>query len=109
MVVPVSMLDKREAEKATIAYMIDYYCRKQHKSNQRCLRCQKLLDYANARVDLCPFMETKTFCSNCKVHCYQKDKREQIRDVMRYAGPRMLFHKPIMALRHVYYQRKERS
>ena len=36
-------------------------------------------DYAWARSDHCPFMEAKTFCSNCKVHCYRPEMREQIR------------------------------
>ena len=50
------------------------------------------------------FMETKTFCSQCKVHCYKTKQREQIRKVMRFSGPRMLFYHPIMAIRHLYYQ-----
>lgn len=99
---------KREQEKATIAYMISFYCKKQHASKQLCDECRTLLDYANSRIDSCPFMETKTFCSNCKVHCYQSVMRRNIKEVMRYAGPRMLLHRPIMAMRHVYYQRKER-
>lgn len=32
-------------------------------------------------------METKTFCSNCKVHCYKPEMREKIRDVMRFPAP----------------------
>ena len=55
----------------------------------------------------CPFMETKTFCSQCKVHCYKKDKREQIRKVMRFSGPRMLVYHPVMAICHLYYQMKD--
>ena len=35
------------------------------------------------------------------VHCYQPQMREQIRQVMRYSGPRMLFHHPVMAIRHL--------
>lgn len=27
----------------------------------------------------CPFMENKTFCSNCKVHCCKPEMRERIR------------------------------
>ena len=100
---------KREQEKETIEYMIRYYCHKKHKEKGLCEECSRLLEYANQRIDKCPFMESKTFCSNCKVHCYNKDMREKIREVMRYAGPRMLLHKPIMALRHVYYERKERK
>jgi hypothetical protein len=28
--------------------------------------------------------------------------RQQIKDVMRYAGPRMLYHHPILAIRHIW-------
>ena len=31
-------------------------------------------------------MEQKTFCANCKVHCYKPEMREQIRKVMRFSG-----------------------
>lgn len=107
MAVPVNTLAKREEEKAVMAYMVRYYCDKKHSSKHFCQNCQELLDYATARINNCPFMETKTFCSNCNVHCYKKDMREQIRVVMRFSGPRMMFHKPIMTIRHIYYQRKE--
>lgn len=59
------------------------------------------------RSDTCPFMETKTFCSNCKVHCYKPDMREKIRAVMRFSGPRMMLYHPVMALRHVMESRRE--
>ena len=40
-------------------------------------------------------------CKNCPVHCYKPEMREQIRIVMRWAGPRMLFYKPIAAIKHL--------
>lgn len=84
--------------------MIHLYCRKNHKDKELCQECLDLYEYAKMRIEKCPFMETKTFCSQCKVHCYKKDKREQIRKVMRFSGPRMLVYHPIMAIRHLYYQ-----
>ena len=104
-----TITSKREKEKAVITYMIRYYCRKKHAHKIVCEDCQALISYAHQCIDRCPFMESKTFCSNCKVHCYQKEKQEQIRKVMRFAGPRMLFHKPGMAMAHMYYARKERK
>lgn len=99
---------KRQQEQQTIYTMIQLYCRKNHHHKEcLCEECQELYDYACKRIDLCPFMETKTFCSNCKVHCYTKEKQEAVRRVMRFSGPRMLFHKPGMALRHLYLSRKE--
>ena len=42
------------------------------------------------------------------VHCYQPQMREQIRQVMRYSGPRILFHHPVMAIRHLIESHKEK-
>lgn len=100
---------KREREKSTVALMIRLYCKKKHGvKSELCEECQALHDYAMLRSDKCPFMETKTFCSNCKVHCYKTDMREKIREVMRYSGPRMIFHHPVMAIRHVIESKKEK-
>ncbi len=100
---------KRENEKNIVYEMIKLYCKKNHHSkNQLCPKCEKLNKYAISRIDNCPFMETKTFCSNCKVHCYKKDMRSQIQIVMRFSGPRMLFHHPITALGHVVATIKEK-
>ena len=52
-------------------------------------------------LNAAPFMETKTFCSACKVHCYKPEMRQQMRAVMCYAGPRMLLSHPIPVLRHI--------
>lgn len=74
-----------------------------------CSECGALLDYAITRSEHCPFMETKTFCSNCQVHCYRPDRREQIRQVMRFAGPRMMFHHPVAAIHHLVATRIEKN
>lgn len=101
--------DKREREKATVSRMIAIYCRKKHGGRGLCPDCAALEAYARQRSDQCPFMETKTFCSNCKVHCYRKDMREKIRRVMRFSGPRMIFYHSGMAFRHVIETRKEKK
>lgn len=100
--------DKREREKELVSQMIALYCRKQHRAgNALCPDCAALDAYARSRSDRCPFMETKTFCSNCKVHCYKPEMRERIRTVMRFSGPRMIFHHPVTAVRHVIESKKE--
>lgn len=100
--------DKRDREKRVVTEMIRLYCRKNHRTKEICPDCRALAEYAAARSDKCPFMETKTFCSNCKVHCYKPEMREKIRTVMRFSGPRMIFYHPIMAVRHVIESRKEK-
>lgn len=100
---------KRQREKKTVALMIKLYCRKKHGTkNELCPDCKALSEYAAMRSDKCPFMESKTFCSNCKVHCYKPDMREKIREVMRFSGPRMILYHPIMAVRHVIESKKEK-
>ena len=100
---------KREQEKETVSLMIAIYCRKHHGGRSLCADCAALTAYAQLRSDKCPFMDTKTFCSNCKVHCYKPDMREKIREVMRFSGPRMIFHHPVMAIRHLIESQKEKK
>lgn len=101
---------KREHEKRIVSEMISLYCRKNHntKNGQMCKECRELAEYALLRSDNCPFMVEKTFCSNCKVHCYKPDMREKIKRVMRFSGPRMIFHHPIMAIWHVIESKREK-
>lgn len=104
------MESKREREKRTVALMIRIYCRNRHGTKKSlCPECQALHDYAIQRSDKCPFMETKTFCSNCRVHCYKPEMREKIRLVMRFSGPRMLLSHPFLAIAHVVESRKEKK
>ncbi len=105
-----SLQTKREREKQIVAGMIRLYCRKKHHTRGAlCPDCAALADYAAQRSDHCPFMETKTFCSNCKVHCYRPEMREKIREVMRFAGPWMLLYHPMMAIRHLMETKREQG
>ena len=100
---------KRAREKRMVSQMIALYCRKKHHTRgDLCPQCAALDAYAKMRADKCPFMETKTFCSNCRVHCYKPAMREKIRQVMRLSGPRMLFYHPMLAIRHVVESKREK-
>lgn len=92
---------RMDREKRTIRAMIGIYCRAHHCGRRAlCGECRELLDYAFARLDRCPFGEEKTPCAQCPIHCYKPAMRERVRDVMRYAGPRMLLRHTWLALRH---------
>jgi hypothetical protein len=85
----------------TMAAMVRCFCRDKHDGAAGlCSECQGLLDYATVRLERCRFGAEKPTCANCPVHCYQRDRREQMRVVMRYAGPRMLWQHPILTVRH---------
>lgn len=89
-------------EKMTIRYMVEIYCRGHHRTGDGlCEECRGLLDYAMERIGRCPYRSRKPACSGCPVHCYRADWREQVRRVMRYAGPRIALRHPILALFHL--------
>ena len=110
--IPPEMVEKIEREKHTLALMVGIYCRgNKHEGRAQtgpapdgsglCPTCQELVDYAFKRIDACPCMETKTFCSACETHCYKPDMRERVREAMAYAGPRMMFYDPKGAIKHL--------
>lgn len=103
--------DKREEEKKLVFLMIKIFCKSKHKKDKKykkankselCEECMELFDYAAGQICGCRFMETKTFCSVCPSHCYKKNMRKRIREVMIFSGRRMLFYRPILALKHLF-------
>ncbi|MGZ9031189.1 MAG: nitrous oxide-stimulated promoter family protein [Burkholderiaceae bacterium] len=89
----------RELE--TIEAMTRIYCADHHGRCTPCADCQGLMTYAAKRLAVCTFGEEKPVCAKCQVHCYGKAMREKVREVMRYAGPRMIWRHPWLALMHV--------
>lgn len=92
-----------DREHRTIGAMLRIYCRDHHGgAGGLCGECADLLAYAGKRLKVCPFAEAKPACNQCPVHCYAPDRRERVREVMRYAGPRMLYRHPWLALMHLF-------
>lgn len=93
---------KKQREIEIVRLMIALYCRKKHQTRgSLCEMCKALEYYASEQIQKCPFAETKTFCSQCKVHCYRPDMRERIREIMRFSGPRLILYHPVMVIRHM--------
>lgn len=89
-------------ERRTIKAMIRIYCRDQHaQAAGLCDDCNDLQGYAMLRLDRCVYASEKPTCAKCPIHCYKKDRREEIRVVMRYAGPKMLLKHPVLAIWHL--------
>lgn len=82
--------------------MIHIYCTSKHGHKKTlCPDCFELNEYAMKRLGRCKFGEKKPNCKNCPVHCYKPDMRIKIQEVMRFAGPRMLLHSPILSIIHL--------
>jgi hypothetical protein len=104
----ISAKRRLKSERRMINAMIALYCREQHAGGRElCPDCVGLAMYANQRLDKCPYPEAeKPTCAQCPIHCYKPVCREQIRVVMRYAGPRMLTRRPVLAVRHLLHGRR---
>ncbi|MDD3108817.1 MAG: nitrous oxide-stimulated promoter family protein [Alistipes sp.] len=100
---------RRAYDKRVLRLMTEDYCRGHHHGTPLCPSCSALLEYAETRIDRCPLGVKKSSCQRCSIHCYAAAPREQIRQVMRYAGPRLLLRHPIIALRHLLWNHLLRS
>ena len=102
---------RREREKRTISNMVAIYCAGHHDPSARtetsfagealCPECKAIDDYCVRRTERCLSMAHKTNCEECGNHCYAPAERERICAGMRHAGPRMLRHHPMAAVRHL--------
>lgn len=90
-------------ERRTVAALFDLYCHETHGTrDELCATCASLAEYASQRLSRCRFGAQKPTCARCPVHCYAPRQREEIIQIMRYAGPRMLLHHPVWALMHLW-------
>ena len=82
--------------------MVALYCRQRHDAESApCDDCGSFLAYARKRLEKCPYGEEKPTCARCPIHCYKAAPRALARDIMRTAGPRMLWRHPWRTLGHM--------
>jgi hypothetical protein len=99
-------------EQRTIEAMLHVWCEAHplHVRTRRgalCAECEDLFEYASYRLLRCPYGEEKPTCKKCPIHCYSKEQRERMAEVMRFAGPRMLLRHPVLAIRHFLDEERE--
>jgi len=91
-------------EWATMQVMVGIYCRGHGHhcppGQSLCADCGGFLAYAGRRLQKCPYGPAKPTCAKCPIHCYKPVPREFAREVMRYAGPRMVLRHPWLSLTH---------
>ena len=101
---------KREREKRTVALMIRLYCRKKHGTKKifvpnakhfRSMRCSAVIN--------APLWKPRPFALTAVCIVTSRKCVKKIREVMRFSGPRMILHHPVMAVRHVIESKKEKK
>lgn len=98
-------MPKASRERRTLEAMTEMFCAARHRNGPKdaaglCPFCAETLAYARERASSCRYGSKKPVCSRCTTHCYRADMRDRIREMMRYAGPRMLFRHPVLAAAH---------
>ena len=91
-----------DRELLTITKMMEIYCSAHHDNSDGllCEECSEFLNYAATRLKKCPYGEDKPTCANCPIHCYKPERKAQARIIMRFSGPRMLLHHPLLVIAH---------
>ncbi len=67
--------------------------------NQLCVDCAGLVAYALEKRRKCP-LDPKPSCKNCRIHCYSKEYRARIREIMAFSGRRMIMRGRLDYLLH---------
>lgn len=67
-----------------------------------CPDCGALVSYAVEKRRRCP-LEPKPSCKNCHIHCYSKEYRTQIREIMAFSGRRMIMRGRLDYLWHYFF------
>lgn len=100
---PDTLPARLQRELTTMQAMVEIYCRSLHRrpKGDLCPECREILSYAKRRLAHCPFQTGKPTCGKCPIHCYKQDMRERVRQIMRFSGPKMIRHHPILALIHL--------
>lgn len=90
-----------EREIKTVCIMVEMFCKHHHHGDELCEKCKRLIDYVENRIRKCTIGINKPVCSGCGVHCFKPGMRSQIKEVMRFAGPRMNFKHPVLVIHHL--------
>jgi hypothetical protein len=64
-----------------------------------CSECASLVAYAVEKRRKCP-LEPKPSCKKCPIHCYSKEYRARIREVMAFSGRHMILRGRLDLLWH---------
>ena len=102
-------LAREDRNRKTLEAMGRIYCSAHHRDESKdlaglCVSCRETVDRTLERTAACPYGHEGN-CQDCKIHCQRGEAQQRIREIMRYAAPRMTVRHPLMTLE---YLRKKR-
>ena len=103
----ITTMEKRQKQEKDIRVLqtfIGVYCRGKHKRPKGvlCNDCFQLLEYAKKRREKCP-LDPKPSCKHCHIHCYSREYREKIRQIMAFSGRKMIMRGRLDYLWHYFF------
>lgn len=91
-----ALIDK---DRRTLEAMGRIFCSAHHDGAKDaaglCPACRSTVDATLERAASCPFGHEGN-CQDCAVRCQRGEARDRIREIMRYAAPRMTLRHPLM-------------
>lgn len=102
------MATRVEKDIKVLEKFIQVYCETKHRTREKedshgfCEECKGILEYAIHRREVCP-LDPKPTCKNCEIHCYEPEKRQTIKDIMRYSGMHMIMRGRLDWLTHYFF------
>ena len=105
MIAPMETLTKHQKKDIRlIGKFVEVYCAGKHRDAERspialptglgecnlCPECASFLEYSVSKRLKCPLEAEKPSCKHCRIHCYGKDQREKMREIMAYAGRKLM-------------------
>ena len=100
-----------------IGKFVEVYCTGKHRAAERsavtlpsglgerslCPECRSFLEYAVIKRLKCPLEAEKPTCKHCRIHCYDRPRREKARKIMSYAGRRLMLQGRLDCVWHYFF------
>ena len=100
-----SAIDDRTAKDRKVLEAIGcIFCTAHHPGKKDscglCPSCRETIEATLARAVACPYGHEGN-CQDCTTHCQRGQAQERIRQIMRYAAPRMALRHPLMTAEYL--------
>ncbi|HEX9079535.1 MAG TPA: nitrous oxide-stimulated promoter family protein [Desulfuromonadaceae bacterium] len=87
-----------------IGTFVEVYCKGRHGAVDRspfvlpaglgerrlCGECAAFMAYAVGKRMNCPLEAEKPTCKHCRIHCYGREQRHKVREIMAWSGRRLM-------------------
>ena len=108
-----SASDGRVAKDRKVLEAIGCIFCKAHHSGEKdsrglCPSCRETIETTLMRAAACPYGHESN-CQDCTTHCQRGEAQERIREIMRYASPRMALRHPFMTAEYLYRKAAKRK